>query len=160
MSRLLAFAALAPFAATCAQAPEQSAGAEPVCVRAEIVPGFESFGKPEAGAPALGKAVALTMKSAESSAAKGERPFKPGTYEGHWLRTVAKAGDYRIALSQAAWIAVRRTMDEVDSAAHGHGPACSGIRKIVTFPLKPGSYHLNLSEAKEPGIVVAVAPGA
>ncbi|MDO6413796.1 hypothetical protein Q4F19_05330 [Sphingomonas sp. BIUV-7] len=153
MKRWLALAALAPFAVFAQEAPK----AEPVCVRAEIVPGFESFGRPETGAPAIGKAVALTLKRVDvPPPVAGARPFKPGTFAGAYLLTVVKAGTYRVALSQGAWISVLRAAGEAPSTAHGHGPACSGIAKIVSFDLAPGVWHLDLSEAKAAGITVAV----
>jgi hypothetical protein len=164
MRRVLALAAFAPLTALSAQMtdmPGMASKAEPVCVKAEIVPGFEGFAKPATGsAPAAGKAVALTLKAATAPPSGSARPFKPGTYQGRYALTIAKAGDYRIALSSGAWISVTGTAGEVESTAHGHGAACSGIAKLVTFPLKPGRYQIDLSEAKAPAIVLGVASGA
>jgi hypothetical protein len=33
----------------------------------------------------------------------------------------------------------------VPSVAHGHGPACTGIRKMVDFDLASGAYTLQLA---------------
>ena len=35
----------------------------------------------------------------------------------------------------------------VKSVTHGHGPACSGIRKMVEFDVKPGRYQLQIVNA-------------
>ena len=58
---------------------------------------------------------------------------------------VARAGTYRVALGTSAWIDVVRAGRALPSQAHGHGPACTGIRKIVDFRLTPGRYVLQLS---------------
>jgi hypothetical protein len=164
MRRFLALVALAPLTALSAQMadmPGMAAKAESVCLKAEIVPGFEGFAKPAMGAaPAAGKAVALTLVAANAPPSGSARPFKPATYQGRYALTITKAGDYRIALSTGAWISVTGTAGEVESTAHGHGAACSGIAKMATFPLKPGRYQIDLSEAKTPGIVLGVAAGA
>ncbi|MFY0022699.1 hypothetical protein ABTQ05_22485, partial [Acinetobacter baumannii] len=55
---------------------------------------------------------------------------------------VPRAGTYAVALSDAAWIDVNRNDKTQTSTGHDHGPACSGIRKIVAFALVPGHYQL------------------
>ena len=42
------------------------------------------------------------------------------------------------------------------STAHGHGPACSTIRKMVDFSLQPGRYVLQISANAEAEISVLV----
>jgi hypothetical protein len=154
----LILGAFMPLASVSAQMPDMAAKLQPACERAAIVPGFEDFDKPRAGEPAIGKATAVTLERLNvPPAVTGGRPPKLGTYQGHYRLTVAKAGNYRVALSQGAWISLGQAAGEVESTKHGHGPTCSGIAKIVTFPLKPGTYHLDLSEAKAAAITVAVA---
>lgn len=77
-----------------------------------------------------------------------ERAPAAGTFSGVLRFTVATPGTYRIALSAGSWIDVVRDGKTVASVAHTEGPACSGIRKIVDFPLQPGTYALQLSGAK------------
>ena len=49
--------------------------------------------------------------------------------------------------------------EPLKSVAHGHGPACSTIRKIVRFDLKPGAYRLYLTGLDKPdATVMLVAP--
>jgi hypothetical protein len=62
--------------------------------------------------------------------------------------TVGVAGTYGIALDQPGWIDVlpgAKGGDALKSTAHGHGPECTTIRKIVRFALQPGSYRVYLS---------------
>ena len=76
------------------------------------------------------------------------RPEKPGgsvSYGGLYALTVTQAGSYRVALGSAAWIDMVQDGKAVVSTAHGHGPECSGIRKIVDFTLAPGRYVLQIS---------------
>ncbi|ABE63535.1 hypothetical protein Nham_2757 [Nitrobacter hamburgensis X14] len=66
------------------------------------------------------------------------------------LIDVREAGTYRVALDSAAWIDLVRGRQAVISIAHGHGPACTGIRKIVDFPLAPGLYTLQIAANGQP----------
>jgi hypothetical protein len=62
---------------------------------------------------------------------------------------IARGGRYRIALDQPGWIDVMRGEQVIESVAHGHGPRCSSIRKIVDFNLQPGTYTLRLSKLQK-----------
>ena len=44
-------------------------------------------------------------------------------------------------------VTVKRDGKIVKSATHGHGPACSGIRKMVEFDVTPGRYLLQIVNA-------------
>lgn len=65
-------------------------------------------------------------------------------------------GTYRIALSDASWIDVTTANQVLPSIAHRHGPACSGIRKIVDFKLDSGRYALHLSGMKAASVKVLI----
>lgn len=73
---------------------------------------------------------------------------------------VTTPGRYRVALGSAAWIDVVRNGRSLPSVAHGHGPACSGIRKMVDFDLQPGRYLLQIagSEPLATGVMVSAVP--
>ncbi|MEK9213173.1 homogentisate 1,2-dioxygenase [Sphingomonas sp. 2378] len=76
------------------------------------------------------------------------RPEKPGgsvSHGGLFTFTVATPGRYRIALGSAAWIDVLADGKPATSVAHGHGPACTGIRKMVDFDLGAGRYVLQVA---------------
>jgi hypothetical protein len=76
------------------------------------------------------------------------QPEKPGgsvSHGGLLLLDVPSAGTYRIALGSGAWLDVVGADGAQRSIAHGHGPACSGIRKMVDFTLQPGRYTVQIS---------------
>ena len=60
---------------------------------------------------------------------------------------IAEAGRYGVAADSKVWIDVIAGGSSVASVEHGHGPACSGIRKIVWFDLAAGTHQLLLSKA-------------
>lgn len=71
---------------------------------------------------------------------------------------IDRAGIYRVALADAAWIDLIGPAGPVRSNAHGHGPNCSGIRKIVDFELTPGDYRIQLSGTEAASTRLLVAP--
>ena len=75
-------------------------------------------------------------------------PQKPGisvSSGGIFAFTVPTAGRYRVALGTGAWIDVLTGMTPATSVSHGHGPDCTGVRKMVDFDLKPGRYLLQVA---------------
>jgi len=142
------------FAVAAAQAPQ------PVCVRMEPVAGFQNWGHPAGSTLAIGSEAALALKPAAKVDFKPAlaRPAKDGTFGGYFPVDVAQAGHYRVALSQGAWIDLVLKGARLKPADHAHGPACSGIAKIVGFDLQPGRYWLQLSGAKQASIDAMVAP--
>ncbi len=72
------------------------------------------------------------------------------------------AGTYGIALDQRGWIDViplAKGSAPLKSVAHGHGPDCSSIRKIVRFRLEPGDYRLALTGVELPLVKVMLVAG-
>ena len=84
-------------------------------------------------------------------ATKPEKPGGSTSFGGLYTFRVPQAARYRVALGAAAWIDVvkagaRQTGGTVmASTGHGHGPDCSGVRKMVDFSLQPGTYLLQIS---------------
>lgn len=74
-----------------------------------------------------------------------EKPGDPASHGGLFTFMVEQAGTYRVALGAAAWVDVVKGAAALSSSAHGHGPACSGVRKMVDFALTPGSYILQIA---------------
>ena len=105
-----------------------------------------------------GVAVAATLhRTAEIDYAR--RPEQPGgsvSYGGMFGLAVATAGTYRLALGSGAWIDVLGRGEPVASSAHGRGPACSGIRKMVDFPLAPGRYLVQIAANGAPRLSLMV----
>jgi hypothetical protein len=76
------------------------------------------------------------------------QPEKPGgsvSHGGLFELTVQSAGTYVIALGTAAWIDLLKDGAPLVSSSHGRGPACSTLRKMVTFDLQPGRYVVQIS---------------
>lgn len=103
--------------------------------------------------------MALAPVGSVKLAAAPVKPPVTGLYAGTAAFDVAKAGRVRIALDQGAWIDVVKDGAIVKSVAHGHGPKCSGIRKIVDFDLMPGRYTVQIVNAPKDRIgVMALLP--
>lgn len=93
-------------------------------------------------------------------AATPGRPGADGTYGGLALLRIEADGTYRVALGSAAWIDIARDGETISSTAHGHGPACSGVRKIVDFALTRGTYLVQIAGAPSASLEIMVAPSA
>ena len=88
------------------------------------------------------------------------RPEQPGgsvSYGGIFAFKVGHAGTYRVALGSGAWVDIVKDGKAVESAAHGHGPDCSGIHKMVDFPLEPGNYVLEIAANGQSQLPLLVA---
>lgn len=103
---------------------------------------------------------AVTAKLARTSdVTYAVRPEKPGgsvSYGGLFGFEVKQEGTYRIALGSGAWIDVLKGKKAITSSAHGHGPDCSGIRKMVDFPLKNGRYTLQIAANGQPQLTLLI----
>lgn len=71
---------------------------------------------------------------------------------------VAKAGRYRVALGAGAWIDVVHNGRVIASRAHGHGPECSPVRKMVDFDLAAGRYLLEVAGSPAATLSMMIAP--
>lgn len=103
-----------------------------------------------------GQAVTLALHPADRVAFPAP-PGKSGGNGGLAELTIAEAGTYRVALGTSAWIDLMHGGKAVASIAHGHGAPCTGIRKIVDFPLEPGRYVLAISANQDARTQVLVA---
>ncbi|NHN85429.1 hypothetical protein GOB93_12365 [Acetobacter musti] len=90
------------------------------------------------------------------------RPAEPGgsvSSAGMVRFTVPATGTWRVMLGNRAWIDVTASGTALASTGHHHGPACSGIGKMVEFPLTAGTpYTLQLSGSGTPDLEVMIAP--
>ena len=60
--------------------------------------------------------------------------------------TIRKAGTFGIAVDQQAWVDIYRGRGKpLDMASESRGPACSTIRKIVRYNLRPGTYRVTVT---------------
>ncbi len=109
---------------------------------------------------APGSAVRATLQptAGVTYAAPPARLGAAASHGGIFAFDVARAGRYRIALGSAAWIDVLRGTTPVASVTHGHGPACSTIRKMVDFDLKPGRHLLQIAGSEATAVTLMVIP--
>lgn len=155
---------------TLSAAAQADAPAEPACTAA-VAPGGElapwtspqplAAGGDARRLPALavGQAAEVTLLPT-LDVRYPLRPAKPGgsvSYGGLIGVDVPQNGTYRVALGTAAWIDLVRNGAAVASVAHGHGPDCTGVRKMVDFPLSAGRYVLQIGANGTPKITVLVA---
>lgn len=151
----LILAALALAAAPAAWAQEHDHGKAPCDVAA--LPGIADWNGSASiatGAAAdsaaslqLGKGYAATLKQ-KAHVAFAVEPEKPGgsvSYSGIFAFDVIEAGNYAVALSTAAWIDVVEDGKALEPLSFGHGPACTTIRKMVVYGLKPGRHVLQVA---------------
>lgn len=82
---------------------------------------------------------------------------EPASYGGLARFHVERGGAYVVGQGGFAWVDVVRDGKALSTVAFGHGPACTGIRKVVTFDLVPGDYVLEVSGSSTPILRVIVA---
>jgi hypothetical protein len=139
--------------------PEMAAWSTPTPLRAA-----RSEAELPRAALQVGKAVEATFAPVAEVKyrAPPEKADGPATYGGLFTLTVAEPGVYRIAASAAPWIDVFAGAAPAKTARFGHGPPCTGIGKMVEFPLQPGTYLVQFSESLQPTselLVVKTAAG-
>lgn len=113
----------------------------------------------DGSALSVGRAATLALlpTSEIKFPAKPDNPGGSVSHGGLARLHVDRAGTYRVALGGRAWIDVVSGAKALKSVGHGHGPACSGIRKMVDFKLMPGDYVIQIAASGKPEIVVMVA---
>lgn len=88
------------------------------------------------------------------------QPEKPGgtvSKGGLFAIDVPAVGSYVIALGTGAWIDVLKGDAAQRSTGHGRGPACTTVRKMVSFGLQPGRYVVQISANAEASLPIMVA---
>lgn len=129
-------------------AATSATAAEPVAPTCTVVANlgatpFAAWTLPDgdrAAAPEIGRPVTLSLENRAASRSLH----------------IAEAGRYGIAVDGKVWIDVRANGAPLASVGHGHGPACSGIRKVVWFTLSAGTYELALSKAETASVRLLV----
>lgn len=145
-----------PAAALAQTAP--AACPAPVLAEAELAP-WNSPLNLEGAELAIGQAARLTLLPTPKVryAFPPERPVDDASFGGVFTLTVSAPGTYRVALGSRGWIDVVSAGSTITSTTHGHGPECTGIRKMVDFPLTPGSYTIQIAGSPEPDTTALVA---
>ena len=106
-----------------------------------------------------GKAYLATLPGTSSVTyvVQPEKPSDPASHGGLFDLSISTAGTYVVALGAGAWVDVLRDGAPVPSASHGHGPACSTLRKIVAFELQPGRYVVQIVGSAPAALPIMVA---
>jgi hypothetical protein len=99
----------------------------------------------------------LTRTSDVRYALAPEKLGGSASFGGMFSITIRDAGIYRVALGSGGWIDMLKDGKPVESSNHGHGPDCSGVRKMVDFPLTSGRYVLQLAASGAVSLPVMVA---
>ncbi|WP_242122688.1 hypothetical protein [Sphingobium sp. Sx8-8] len=160
MKRLLFLLALCPMAAHAA--PDSCASPAPL---AEPWTSWTQSGTAIAGATAstaprliLGKPVTATLRpGTQVQYAVPPGRNVPKSHGGLFTLAVKSAARIGIALSEGAWVDAATGKTALPSVDHGHGPDCSGIRKIVWFDLAPGLHTIQIASAATPTIRIMAA---
>lgn len=94
-----------------------------------------------------GKAVAARLRSTAEMqyVVRSEQPGGKVSSGGMFMFDVPAAGTYRVMLGSRAWLDVVQDGKTILSSGHHHGPACSGIGKMVDFPLAAGRAVIEVS---------------
>lgn len=118
-------------------------------------------GAQASGAPSLilGKPVTarLTPTDHVQYAASPAKGRKEEGYGGLFTLSLKQPARIGIGLSGPAWVDVVDGADIVASADHGHGPDCSGIRKIVWFDLSAGRHVVQIAGSASADIRIMAA---
>lgn len=171
MKTLLLLAALAAAAPVAAQAPV-SVPAKPClgpvpALPSELAP-WSSRTTLRAATEAAGLAAARIApgKAIDAHLSTGakvhftdgpSRAKDVGDNAGMFAFSVDQPGTYRIALGSGGWVDVLEDGKAVTSSAHGHGAECSGIVKMVDFPLTAGEHVLQVEGSKEAVVAILIA---
>jgi hypothetical protein len=109
--------------------------------------------------PASGFTLTLVTPADAKLPTPRERTPKEGTFAGFTsFKTAPKAGLYTISLSSGAWVDVVQDGHFLKPKAFSGATDCDGIRKTVKFELSASPFVLQISEAKENSISVAILP--
>lgn len=158
------------FALAAGATPATAQQAAPICPAPAVLTGelapwsnpverAAAVSAPEQASLIVGEAAHLTLRPTPEVRYMST-PGKPGdasSFGGMVSFSVAELGTYRIALGAGAWIDVVGSGSAVASINHSRGPDCSGIRKMVDFPLGPGRYTLQIAGSGTPRIEVLIA---
>lgn len=137
----------------------------PACTAIKLPAEWADWATPKApptdGALLPGKAYTVTlapMAEVPITAFDGKE-LPEGSRGAVFNLVIPQTGTYRVTVGDPMWIDLIGAEGVVESTAHAHGPDCSGLGKVVDFPLKQGTYRLELSAAEVPAsAVMAIGP--
>lgn len=161
LSSVVAMAAAGASAAWAQGAPKPSCAATDAALPADLAAWRNRGGAARSALPiGIAATVDLRPTAAVRYAVRPEKPGAADTFGGSVAFDIARPGLYRVSLGEGAWIDVVRGGKAIASSAHGHGPPCSTIRKIVAFPLITGRHLLQVSGSPKARVVMMITPAS
>lgn len=137
-----------------------AAAAQHPCVATDfkLPPPFSAWTKARAPAGSMLVGTAYRLELGPSPRSEASKAVDAdGSFNGFAPLRIDRAGRYGVALSHAAWIDVTRGKEAaLRSIAHGHGPACSTIRKVVDFDLSAGTYLVQIGNSPAAEVKVMI----
>lgn len=119
---------------------------------------FKAWAKPSSSALVPGRSTDLSLKlTTKFSRTPGKLP-KAGTYGAMVPLIVPKPGPYLIALDVPAWIDVVQSGTVIPSIDHERAEQCTGIHKIVRFPLAAGPHIVQISGSPNAKARIMIVP--
>lgn len=141
-------AAAAPCATVAPPPPELRGWAQPRAI---------DVGADAVLAPGVAVRAKLVPQATLRFAVKPEKLGDAASHGGIFRVVTTQPGRYRVALGSGAWIDVVDGGRSVASVGHGHGPACSGIRKMVDFDLPTGTHIVQIAGSRADDLTMMVA---
>jgi hypothetical protein len=108
-----------------------------------------------------GRAVKIELQPLETAKlvnVPARKPKNTPSFAGYVNFGAARAGRYKISLSEGAWIDVIQDTHDLKSVAFTGATDCPNIRKSVKFELGADPFTLQVSDAPSPAIAVVVTP--
>ncbi|HEY4985530.1 MAG TPA: hypothetical protein VII39_02825 [Bradyrhizobium sp.] len=109
-----------------------------------------------AGAPPLG--LSLKLATGVALPAASLKSVDPAKFAGFVTLSAPAPGDYLVSLSGEAWVDVIQNGHSIVATDHSGDPNCPGLRKSVRFTLMGAPVTLEISNAPEDHIRIAVTP--
>ncbi len=73
---------------------------------------------------------------------------------------IRKAGVFGIAVDQDGWVDLHQGRGKaLKMASENRGPACSTIRKVIRYRLKPGTYRVEVRQLQAPRVKLMLVAG-
>ncbi|WP_256731500.1 hypothetical protein [Sphingomonas sp. dw_22] len=73
---------------------------------------------------------------------------------------IRKAGVFGIAVDQDGWVDLYQGRGKaLKMASESRGPACSTIRKVIRYRLKPGTYRVEVRQLQAPRVKLMLVAG-
>ena len=108
------------------------------------------------GAPPLG--LSLKLATGVTLPTASLKAVDPAKFAGFVTLAAPAPGDYLVSLSSESWIDVIQNGHSIVATDHSGDPNCPGLRKSVRFTLTAAPVTLEISNAPEDHVRIAITP--